>query len=483
MSNNKVLLKFYNPKEELVSLLTYYSTRNKGALFSFNKEDAGGNNLMLQSIEKIKQICPRISNSLNVKYSITEGTSHLFKRFESISYENKLKARLNKIQEEIDELKRCKCEKYEELNVLDKKKDNAKLDIEIFKHVEKYKIKSFCEDEFEKVHLYTNENEIRRGNHHRRTLTEEKQDENFVKFTLGSKYAKLRKNKCETATASLISIEQQSIEVREEIEYIKQRLLSLQEISNGIKDELLLHYHRLLKEGIDTRSEGLSWIIKEIYHLGKKVIISYLPDFLDEKGIQFLFNYSKISIEIEEIERDINELRGVCGPYLKSEKETLQQTKKDIFINTHIKNNRSTEIYPRIGNKSSLFRLSNKESYKLNKIFLDKNFVEHLEQFTLLTTLKKELISTMQNIKRNESKRIFTEFMKNNYQRRYQVTKKKVLSALLGEDSISPEMYSQTREAKKYFDTIKNIELYKTGAESKKSNVHLNNIFKSFLKK
>ena len=89
----------------------------------------------------------------------------------------------------------------------------------------------------------------------------------------------------------------------------------------------------------------------------------------------------------------------------------------------------------------------------------------------------------MQNIKRNESKRIFTEFMKNNYQRRYQVTKKKVLSALLGEDSISPEMYSQTREAKKYFDTIKNIELYKTGAESKKSNVHLNNICKSFLKK
>ena len=64
--------------------------------------------------------------------------------------------------------------------------------------------------------------------------------------------------------------------------------LNLEEKS--IKKKLLVHYHKILIEGKDTRSEGLSWVIKAIWSVGSKVILSYLPKFLDEKAIKYLFN-------------------------------------------------------------------------------------------------------------------------------------------------------------------------------------------------
>lgn len=38
------------------------------------------------------------------------------------------------------------------------------------------------------------------------------------------------------------------------------------------------------------RQEGLSWIIKAINGLGSKVILSSLPNFLDEGSIKYLFS-------------------------------------------------------------------------------------------------------------------------------------------------------------------------------------------------
>ena len=56
-----------------------------------------------------------------------------------------------------------------------------------------------------------------------------------------------------------------------------------------LKNNLLTHYHKLLYEGKDTRRDGLSWIIKAIWNLECEVILSYLPSFLDEESIKFLF--------------------------------------------------------------------------------------------------------------------------------------------------------------------------------------------------
>lgn len=58
----------------------------------------------------------------------------------------------------------------------------------------------------------------------------------------------------------------------------------------SLKNKLLTYYHKILLEGKDTRSEGLAWVIKAIWNLESEVILSYLPNFLDEHCIKFLFD-------------------------------------------------------------------------------------------------------------------------------------------------------------------------------------------------
>lgn len=41
---------------------------------------------------------------------------------------------------------------------------------------------------------------------------------------------------------------------------------------------------------LNFRREGLVWIIKAIWNLGHKVSPAYLPSFLDEQLISYLFN-------------------------------------------------------------------------------------------------------------------------------------------------------------------------------------------------
>ena len=45
---------------------------------------------------------------------------------------------------------------------------------------------------------------------------------------------------------------------------------------------------------INLRKEGLMWMIKAIWNLGSKVITGYLPKFLDEEAIMYIFDVKTI---------------------------------------------------------------------------------------------------------------------------------------------------------------------------------------------
>jgi hypothetical protein len=76
----------------------------------------------------------------------------------------------------------------------------------------------------------------------------------------------------------------------EELQQIKEKKHKYKFELASIKNDLIVHYHRLLHDGTDTRNEGLTWIIKAIWSLGFNILMSYLPKFLDEEGILYLFN-------------------------------------------------------------------------------------------------------------------------------------------------------------------------------------------------
>ena len=92
-------------------------------------------------------------------------------------------------------------------------------------------------------------------------------------------------------------------EITEFIETIKNEL-------KIIKNKLILHYHKILNEGLDTRSEGLIWIIKAIWNLGSNVIISNIPSYLDEISIDFLFSLAHKEYALQKMRNDIEEVRS-----------------------------------------------------------------------------------------------------------------------------------------------------------------------------
>ena len=69
----------------------------------------------------------------------------------------------------------------------------------------------------------------------------------------------------------------------------------------NLVEHLYLYYLDILKEGNDTRNEGLSWIVKEIFYLGKNALISYFPKYLDDISIQYIINQAKLNILMENI--------------------------------------------------------------------------------------------------------------------------------------------------------------------------------------
>ncbi len=86
---------------------------------------------------------------------------------------------------------------------------------------------------------------------------------------------------------------------------LNDNMKSHKEELENIKNKLLLHYHLLLSEGLDTRSEGLVWIIKSIWSLGENLNISYMPNYLDEKCIDFLFSIAHKDYELNKMYKDL----------------------------------------------------------------------------------------------------------------------------------------------------------------------------------
>ena len=75
------------------------------------------------------------------------------------------------------------------------------------------------------------------------------------------------------------------------------------------KDEQIQHYQELLKTGVDSRKDGLIWIIKALWLLGKDVAIADMPSYLDSEAMKFLLDYSKLDIKRCEMHTMLKDLK------------------------------------------------------------------------------------------------------------------------------------------------------------------------------
>ena len=647
---------------------------------------------LFNSIDRVKQFLPEVVNLLNITKRKKIETM-LFKRFEHQEFEKVIKKEIKAITEKRDDLKNKIIKKREELLKLENEMSDMQFSIKTFSDMNKSylkidnkkkvfnrfnSIKEISTPQFapfinknsisnknltdnnnniqkdinlnqiKKFNSYLNINSFNKGITQRNSvidnnkISDKIEDDKETKernlyyermlYQKGQEIIKLKK--------ILPQIKSQRNKLSLEIQNLEQEKTMLKNKKDSLTEHLYLYFLEILKEGKDTRNEGLSWIIKEIFQLKKKVLISCLPQYLDNHAIEYIFKQAKLNLLLEDYENQVkkiknelvnlnlvkntnkNKLRIVNKKFFYKEndknkddinydnqnnnenKNKLKKNLTDISFDIKLLNNNNTQInnyssranifndYSKISNTARTdFTNINNDSYnnntestfdnnctdkinfitntynnkiKKNEIYVninDNNTTNDIEKSQRNETtdvnnfrlnnhnssnskisLKKVLTNSMDNklkdntfnfinnknskkikishklldlyhkkvdlndintipdrlklvevnkfllskkskineknsgkieqyfiknqrikslkkkikeLKDNEMKRIFEEYLKKGYHKKYMVEKEILLSALIGEDNVLPELNKQMKESRQYFESLK----------------------------
>ena len=300
-----------------------------------------------------------------------------------------------------------------------------------------------------------------------------KKEQNYQKK---AKYDKLNflKTRMSVINSPLVKLNQEIFEIKKQENVIIRRLME--------------HYETLLYKGEEVRNEGLIWIIKAIWNLGENVPMSFIPPFLDFQCIEFLFHYAHKSIELENVKKILNELKNKLqikihklfytskspGRYsslfefktdlIKRNTISQRSIKEHNFINAYINGSDTDEENK---NFSSLKEMENIIGKKKSVINLNKlQGIDRIEELKVkIKSIEKEIF----NLKKNETLRLFKEFVENDYANKYHVSIDIVLAALLGEHSKNIEINKYSKYKKEYLEELKNIRFYQYGHDKNSS--------------
>ena len=320
------------------------------------------------------------------------------------------------------------------------------------------------------------------------------------------------------------------LEIQKELKDLKKPLTLLNNEINELKNnekntkvELLKHYLELLYVGKEVRNEGLIWIIKSIWKLGENVPISFMPKFLDFDAIQFLFNYAKISTELEYIKKLIRELKHKLKEKVNNtqisngsiiKEELTSRNNMFNIINSNFKDKTNVMkklsesnriIIPRknsvIFNRNNIFRkkllYSSSSPDLMKNIFNNSNFnmeEQNEKKFEIKSTMsqiskildkkkdelyfdkmpeineinnfQKKIISLnkqLEEMKKKEIQRIFKEYTDNEYEKVYHAPIEIVLGALIGEHARNIQMNNYNIYKKGYLDELNTIRFFEYG--------------------
>jgi hypothetical protein len=273
--------------------------------------------------------------------------------------------------------------------------------------------------------------------------------------------------------------------LNEPLQKLNQEIFDLKRQENSVIHKLMNHYETLLYKGEEVRNEGLIWIIKAIWNLGENVPMSFIPPFLDFHSIEFLFQYAHKSIELDNVKKILNDTKNKLqvkihklfytskspgGRYSSSfefktdliKRNTISQRsiKEHNFINAYINGSETEEENKNIGTLKELENLIGK---KKNLINLNKlQGIDKVEELKCkIKSIEKEIF----NLKKNETLRLFKEFVENDYANKYHVSIDIVLAALLGEHSKNIEINKYSKYKKEYLEELKNIRFYQYGRD------------------
>ena len=537
------IFKYFESKEKLQNSQINISTNSTNGYNEITEEDLALTNNLSTSIQKLKTLIPDINKKMANNYSAIINIPK--KDYKVESNENYLNSVLTHLYQKVKKIKNKKFLVENELNNIEKEINDKQLFIELakddnFQKNIKLKIIQKFEQEYNESknkelnditnsqtnsidknelfslkNKYKDEKEIKEQkiSESKKAIEEKNIIDELKERAFKSKLNNmiltnqiLTKQKSDRFTKEIIELKERKKITWEKIDIYNEKLKKLHSIQHKIKDSLYMYYLSILKEGKDTRDEGLAWVIAEILNLGKKVLISHVPKYLDEKSILYLFIKAHIILKIKYIEKKINELNDNEKDKANKEikkitlrdnlklkaRKTLNNIKKKFIFNKYENNIKKMPLIENEKNSSNLNPIS-LNKYKISSLFLKKsdkklsksnsmiiykyrnNYLQdekgndisnnikiNENKKSLLKQNKKisfekyiawkdeieKLKALKETLKEKEMERIFEEFRLKKYSKKYNIDKKIVLSALIGEQNITKEFTIQNKKEK-----------------------------------
>ena len=241
-------------------------------------------------------------------------------RLEHIKLENNLKDQIHEIDMQETSLQSTKDLLEAQMITIDRRIMDQELNKEVALEMEKENNNKIIKDKLinelqnqflskDKENNDSNSNNINNNiKIKKRTLTSSREfQERLELYMKREEY--LTKQKEKEIEKDIINNKQNKKTVIEQLNSINDNLKNLHKIRNFFIQKLYEHYLNVLKDGKDTRNEGLSWVIREIFALDKKVMLSYMPKFLDKCCIKYIFDMTHLNIKITEVENQIKKTK------------------------------------------------------------------------------------------------------------------------------------------------------------------------------
>ena len=383
--------------EEYVSKLKYYSpninikNKRRESLYNINMSNDFPTIFKKYQIidnKSFEETKRKLMSKINVKKQIFEKNifdemehTRYIGRLENMYKENTLEKKRNELEIKIKKIKDLMIPLSKELSDTLNQIESSKIDLEIFKNYKNYSllksnIKNYLHNESKSTINMNNDvnnevnnipnidlnNDINNDNNNnnslekmRRIKREKSLNNKLIMEMIKNKKKTLIEEQKFSTIEKLAILSNKKSNILIKLDSCERDLKDFKERLNVIKNDLLIHYHKLLYEGKDTRKDGLSWIIKSIWNLKSNVIMSFMPKFLDINSISFLFIYSNKLVDIENIQKKIEKINEEIKEKEKKSKKLAKLTKMilkshrgsflgNMNMNTYNENNKDNEI-------------------------------------------------------------------------------------------------------------------------------------------
>ncbi len=393
---------------------------------------------------------------------------------------NIINMQINKIRELLDEYKL-------EINVLNNYGDE----------LEKKYLKEMKEKEKEKNKLELINNEIIEQSNENDENEEDNNNNNNIDKGLAKKSSKQAKFEQINAFNQMKRKKEERLKyLKENIKVKEEELKQLEEKQNKLIEEcknkkigiyklrqqLLNIYHINLYEGLNFRTDGLATLIRSIWNLGVNVDINYMPNYLDNQSIDYLFDRTKRLIEIskmrqiideneKEFEASVNQWKQVTNANENS-KNTDGNTVSNFFQTGVMEKYNYMDQYPKSKqfmedynkkyfSKNDKFQINLKQKNEFKSKNIPFVIIEKYNKIEKLKYLLKNLIEQNDNKEKKEIQRLCKEFINNNYEEKYQVSVETIMGALCGEEKKNEGINLFAKYKKEYKEGKKLIQFHK----------------------